>query len=88
MTKAQVSPNRKMFYRFKREKIKTSFIQLRGYSNVEKTKYLVEQPGSALSSQESVNASWQNITFRVRKALIIVALKVIRNCLFTLVVVL
>jgi hypothetical protein len=49
MTNAQVSPNRKMFYRFKGEKIKTSFIQLYESSNVEKTQYLVQQPGRALS---------------------------------------
>jgi hypothetical protein len=49
MTNPQFSPNRKMFHRFKREKIKTNFTELNEDSNVEKNKYLVEPLGRALS---------------------------------------
>ena len=37
MTSTPVSPDRKMFYRFKGEKIKTRFTELNDYSNVETT---------------------------------------------------
>jgi hypothetical protein len=36
MTNPPVSPDRKMFYRFKGEKIKTRFTELNDYSNVGK----------------------------------------------------
>jgi hypothetical protein len=72
-----------MFYRFKREKIKTSF-ELNGYSNVEETKYLVEESGRALSRQESVALSCKNTFSCVTKASIRVALELINERLFTL----
>jgi hypothetical protein len=54
MTNVPVSPNRKMFHRFKREKIKTNFTELNAYSNVEKIKYPIELSGKRFSGKKAL----------------------------------
>jgi hypothetical protein len=49
MTNALVSPDRKMLYGFKREKIRTDFTACNEHSDVKKTQKLVDQVGSRLS---------------------------------------
>jgi hypothetical protein len=67
MTNAPVSPNRKMFHRFKREKIRTNFTELNEDSNVEKIKYLIEPAGERFPGKKVLIFDAYNTAFCVVK---------------------
>ncbi len=84
MTNAPVSPNRKMFHRLKREKIKTNFTELNADSNVEKIKYLIEPAEERFPGKKALVLDAYNIAFDVMKASTVVARPLISDRLFTL----